>query len=136
MGDRQGGVVIRPGQGVFAGLIAAAVIVVLSFGGFLIGTADRGPSGERLPGPIVILPDPTSTLKSPVAEPTPLPVPIPAPVPPPIPVPPPVPAPDGGGQVPPPPADDDDGGGDDGGGDDGGGDDGGDDGGGGDDDDG
>ncbi len=55
---------IRSSQAVFAGLIAAAVVVVLAFGGFLISTADSGASGEQLPGPIVVLPDPGASIKS------------------------------------------------------------------------
>ena len=86
---------IRSGQAVFGGLIAAAVAVVLAFGGFLISTADTGPSGEQLPGPIVILPDPSASTKSSAPDPAPSPAPIPEPIPPPIPIPipPPVPPP-------------------------------------------
>lgn len=107
---------LQSDRGMLAGLIAAAVIVILAFGGFLIGTVDPGPAGDRMPAPIVIIPEENPS-KSPVQTLPPTPVPGPAPAP--IPLPPPVPAPDG--QVPPPPADDGGGGGDDGGDDGGGG---------------
>ncbi len=71
----QGEGVIRAGQGVLAGLITVAVIVILAFGGFLIGTADSGPSVDQLPAPIVILPEATSAVKSPAPVPAPVPVP-------------------------------------------------------------
>ncbi len=132
MAEVQAEPVIRSARAVLAGLIVAAAVVVLTFGGFLISTGDSGPTQGPLPAPIVIIPEGASTAvpKSPTPEPTPTPAPIPPPAP--IPEPPPAPDPGGEGEVPPPPADDEDGG-DDGGGD--GGDDGGDDGGGGGDDD-